>query len=59
MVIAWLDLADAFGSVPHAVIQRTLVDACVPAKVVDIVMSLYQGSMVCVTDPIPMISGVR
>ena len=32
VVIVLLDLADAFGSVPHEVIRRTL---AVPARVVD------------------------
>ena len=45
-MVAWLDLADAFGSVPHAVIRRALIDAGVPARVVDTVASLYQGSTV-------------
>ena len=44
--VAWLDLADAFGSVPHAVIRRALIDAGVPARVVDTVASFYQGSTV-------------
>ena len=57
VVVAWLDLADAFGSVPHAVIRRALIDADVPARVVDTVASLYQGSTV--TEAIPMLSGVR
>ena len=44
--VAWLDLADAFGSVPHAVIRRALIDAGVPARVLDTVASFYQGSTV-------------
>ena len=46
VVVVWLDLADAFGSDPHEVIRRTLVDASVPARVVDTVVSLYQDSTV-------------
>ena len=65
VVVAWLDLADAFGSVSHAVIRRALVDDGVPARVVDSVTSLYEGSTVRVrtrdgyTEAIPMLSGVR
>ena len=65
VVVAWLDLADAFGHVPHAVILRALVDVGVPTRVVDTVASLYQGTTVRVrtrdgyTEAIPMLSGVR
>ncbi|CAD1472384.1 unnamed protein product [Heterotrigona itama] len=43
VVVAWLDLADAFDSVSHVVIRHALVDAVMPIRVVDIVESLYEG----------------
>lgn len=55
VVITWMDQADAFDSVSHAVIQDTLLAVSVRASVVETVMSLYQD----LTDPIPMLSGVR
>ena len=65
VVVAWLDLADAFGSVPHTVIRRALVDAGVLAIVFVTVASLNQGSTMRVrtrdgyTEAIPMLLGVR
>lgn len=59
MVVAQLDLADAFDSVPHATIHSTLLAAFVPVGIVNTVMSLYESSTVCVrtregyTHPIP------
>ena len=61
VVVAWLDLADAFCSVPHAVIS--LMPACPQGS--SIPASLYQVSMVRVltrdgyTEANTMLSGVR
>ena len=65
VVVAWLDLSNAFGSVPHATILGALRNAGVPELIVNIVESLYQGCHTRVraaagfTDEIPMLSGVR
>lgn len=64
-MVAWLDLADALGSVPHATIRSTLLAASVPVRIITTVTSLYEGYTVCdrtqkgFTGPIPMLSGVR
>lgn len=50
VAIAWLDLADVFGLVPHAVIKSTFAVAFVPAKVVDTIMSLYEALTVRVRE---------
>ena len=46
VVIAWLDLADHFGSVPHAVMRNTIAAVSVPARVVATGMNLYESSTV-------------
>ncbi|XP_070166141.1 uncharacterized protein [Polyergus mexicanus] len=64
-VVAWLDLSNAFGSVPHAVIRRALVRSGVPGGIVRTWQSMYEGCTTRVraadgfTDPIPVRSGVR
>ncbi|KAL6418153.1 hypothetical protein ACFW04_012305 [Cataglyphis niger] len=64
-VVAWLDLSNAFGSVPHAVIRRALVRSGVPGGIVNIWQSMYDGCTTRVraadglTAPIPVRSGVR
>ncbi|XP_011630457.1 uncharacterized protein LOC105422677 [Pogonomyrmex barbatus] len=35
-VVAWLDLSDAFGSIPHATIRRALAGAAVPKDLINI-----------------------
>lgn len=65
VVVAWLDLSNAFGSVPHAAIHRAFVRAGVPRGVIEIWRSMYDGCTTRVrtvdglTVPIPIRSGVR
>jgi len=64
-VVAWLDLSNAFGSVPHAVIRRALVRAGVPGGLINVWGSMYDGCTTRVrtadgyTAPVPIRSGVR
>lgn len=64
-VVAWLDLSNAFGSVPHASIRRALVGAGVPSSLIAIWSSMYDGCTTRVrtadgfTAPISIRSGVR
>ncbi|KAL6417628.1 hypothetical protein ACFW04_012614 [Cataglyphis niger] len=62
-VVALLDLSNAFGSVPHAVIRRALVCSGVPGGIVNVWQSMYDGCTTRVraadglTAPIPVRSG--
>ena len=64
-VVAWLDLSNAFGSVPHATIRRAFVQSGVPRSVIEIWQSMYDNCTTRVrtvdgyTAPIPIRSGVR
>jgi len=64
-VVAWLDLSNAFGSIPHAAIRRALVRSAVPRGLIAIWDSMYDGCTTRVrtaeghTAPIPIRSGVR
>ncbi|KAL6417132.1 hypothetical protein ACFW04_012960 [Cataglyphis niger] len=64
-VVALLDLSNAFGSVPHAVIRRALVCSGVPGGIVNVWQSMYDGCTTRVraadglTAPIPVRSGVQ
>ncbi|GFU01308.1 retrovirus-related Pol polyprotein from type-1 retrotransposable element R2 [Nephila pilipes] len=63
--MAWLDLENAFGSVPHSFILGALERAGVPESTIFLVSALYTGSTSSIrvesgwTDPIPMCAGVR
>ncbi|GFS45748.1 retrovirus-related Pol polyprotein from type-1 retrotransposable element R2 [Nephila pilipes] len=63
--MAWLDLENAFGSVPHSFILGALERAGVPESTTALVSALYNGSTSVIrvelgwTDPIPMCAGVR
>ncbi|GFT00907.1 retrovirus-related Pol polyprotein from type-1 retrotransposable element R2 [Nephila pilipes] len=63
--MAWLDLANAFGSVPHRFILEALEHAGVPSSTVAIISALYTGSTSTIrtsagwTGPIPMLAGMR
>ncbi|KAG8227904.1 hypothetical protein J437_LFUL019369 [Ladona fulva] len=65
IAIAWLDLADAFGSVPHKHIIRTLQDMEMPNSIIRLICNIYEGVTTKIeakdgtTDPIPISSGVR
>ena len=41
LVVTWLDIANAYGSIPHDVIQRALVEAHVPEKARHLIESYY------------------
>ena len=64
-VVAWLDLSNAFGSIPHATIRRALIRSAVPRGLIAIWDSMYDGCTTRVrtaeghTAPIPIRSGVR
>ncbi len=68
--IAFIDLRDAFGSVPHDVILSGLDQLGLPPAFIEVVKDLYDGASVkarstpansppSFTDPIPMSRGVR
>ncbi|CAK1604663.1 unnamed protein product [Parnassius mnemosyne] len=65
VVVAWLDLASAFNSVPHSSIHRALEQHGMPAKVRNVIDSLYKDTRTKVrtsegfTDPIRLQSGVK
>ncbi|GFY40059.1 retrovirus-related Pol polyprotein from type-2 retrotransposable element R2DM, partial [Trichonephila inaurata madagascariensis] len=65
LALAWLDLENAFGSIPHAFIIGSLRAVGVPDSVVNIIASLYSNAkseIRCGPDwspPIPMEAGVR
>ena len=64
-VVAWLDLSNAFGSIPHATIRRALIRSAVPRGLIAIWDSMYDGCTTRVrtaeghTAPILIRSGVR
>ena len=63
--LAWLDLRNAFGSVPHDVISLTLSHLGVPKSVVDLIANVYTGASTMVSTPagstpeIPVLAGVK
>ena len=50
--LAWLDLRNAFGSIPHPAIRTTLTHIGVPASLVDLVMNAYTGATTTIRTPI-------
>ena len=65
LCLAWLDLRNAFGSVPHDVIRLTLSHLNVPRSLIDLVMNVYTDATTVVRTPagvtsaIPILSGVK
>uniref|UniRef100_A0ABD2WIM9 Reverse transcriptase domain-containing protein n=1 Tax=Trichogramma kaykai TaxID=54128 RepID=A0ABD2WIM9_9HYME len=65
VVVAWLDLSNAFGSVPHASIHEALDRHSVPLPIRNLVKSSYEGVSTSVktagaiTEPVRILSGVR
>ena len=65
LVVAWLDLTNAFPSVPHESIHRSLEAHGLPVKTRNIVQAMYRDTTTRIrtsegfTDPIPILSGVR
>ena len=43
LAVIWLDLANAYGSVPHSLVEDTLKAYHVPGKVRDIIQEYYRG----------------
>ncbi|XP_038154112.1 uncharacterized protein LOC119791846 [Cyprinodon tularosa] len=41
LVVLWLDLANAYGSIPHKLVERTLCRHHVPAKFRDLILDYY------------------
>ena len=65
VVVAWLDLTNAFGSVPHAAIHEALRRHRVPEPVRNVIRSAYDGVTTRIktaegmTGPVDILSGVR
>ena len=65
LCVAWLDLANAFGSVPHSHILGTLKLLGLPSHLQNVISDLYTDSTTRgmtpdgLTDTIPILSGVK
>ncbi|GFR09075.1 reverse transcriptase domain-containing protein [Trichonephila clavata] len=65
LALAWLDLENSFGPIPHSFILKSLYDFGVPSSVSHIISSLYSGASSEIrcgagwTLPIPMEVGVH
>ena len=63
--LAWLDLRNAFGSVPHDVIETTLSHLGIPPSVVQLIKNVYTDAHTVVRTPagetaaVPILSGVK
>ena len=63
--VAWLDIRNAFGSVPHAVILSTLRHIGVPVELTSLIMNAYTGAASIFKTPqgdtsaIPIRAGVK
>ncbi|GFQ80717.1 retrovirus-related Pol polyprotein from type-1 retrotransposable element R2 [Trichonephila clavata] len=64
-LVAWLDLSNAFGSVPHQAIFSALANEGVDQDFIDLVSNLYDGASSSIltnegpTDQIPILRGVK
>ncbi|GFS87970.1 transposon TX1 uncharacterized 149 kDa protein, partial [Nephila pilipes] len=64
-LIAFLDISNAFGSIPHAVIFQAMEREGVDPEFTTMIQNIYLGSTTCVlteegpTDPIPLLRGVK
>lgn len=65
LCIAWLDIRNAFGSVPHSTIRTTLQHIGVPQEFVNLIMNAYTGASTVIKTPngstskIPIRAGVK
>ena len=65
LYLAWLDIRNAFGSVPHNTIRSTLCHIGVPADIVTLIMNAYSGATSIINTPngntalIPLRAGVK
>lgn len=63
--LTWLDLRNAFGSVPHDVIELTLSHLGIPPSVVQLIKNVYTNAHTVVRTPagetaeVPILSGVK
>ena len=63
--VAWLDLRNAFGSIPHSAISTTLTHIGVPLPRIEMICNSYSGATtrICTstgfTADIPILSGVK
>ena len=46
LVVTWLDIANAYGSIPHKVIMRALDKAHIPKEVIQMVESYYSEARI-------------
>ena len=64
LFLAWLDIRNAFGSVPHATIRSVLQHIGVPADLVTLILNAYTGATSVIRTPqgdtpaIPLRAGV-
>lgn len=65
LCLSWLDLRNAFGSVPHGVIATTLSHIGIPQSIIDLIGNVYTNASTEVrtpagtTPPIPILAGVK
>ena len=65
LFISWLDLKNAFGSVPHDVIKTTLSHLGIPEGIIKLIENVYTNATTVVntpsgsTSPIPILAGVK
>jgi hypothetical protein len=63
--VAWLDLRNAFGSIPHSAITTTLTHIGVPLPLIEMITNSYSGATTQTRTPtgltadIPVLSGVK
>ena len=63
--LAWLDLRNAFGSIPHSVIHTTLTHMGAPPNLVEFVSNAYTGATTTIrtstgdTNAVPIHAGVK
>ena len=63
--VAWLDLRNAFGSIPHSAITTTLTHIGVPLPLIEMISNSYFGATTQIRTPngltadIPALSGVK
>ena len=51
LCVAWLDIRNAFGSVPHSTILDTLRHSGVPEELIALIMNAYSGAMTTIKTP--------
>lgn len=49
LVVLWLDLANAYGSIPHKLVETTLNRYHVPSKIKDLLLDYYNNFRLKVT----------